>query len=60
MIDPKDLPHVDLAKLEISPAQQRDRELKHALDQQELAHRYPTRQTSVEKPPPPKIQIVKR
>jgi hypothetical protein len=61
MIDSDKLPRVDLAKLEPSPATQRDKELQHALDQQALAKQYPTRQTPVERPPPPrKLQIVKR
>jgi hypothetical protein len=61
MIDPDKLPRVDLAMLQPSPAAQHIREWQHALDQQALAKRYPTRQTPVEQPPPPrKIQIVKR
>jgi hypothetical protein len=60
MVDPKDLPHVPPEKLEISPAQQRIQEWQHAMQQIELARRYPTRQTPVEKPPPRRIQIAKR
>jgi hypothetical protein len=60
MIDPDQLPHVDLGKLEPTPAQQTSRELRHALDQQALAQQHPTRQMPIEHPPPRKIQIVKR
>jgi hypothetical protein len=59
MIDPKDLPHIDPAKLELTPAQQTARELQHARAQQELAKRYPTRQIPVGQPLPRKIQIVR-
>jgi hypothetical protein len=61
MIDPDNkLPHVDPAKLELTPAQQTSRELQHALDQQALAQQHPTRQIPIEQPPLRKLQIVKR
>jgi hypothetical protein len=52
MINPKDLPHIDPEKLEPSPTQQKIREWQHAMQQIELAHRYPTRQSPVGQPPP--------
>jgi hypothetical protein len=61
MIDPDQLPHVDLEKLELSPAQLKIRQWQHAMDQIALSHRYPTRQSPVGHPlPPRKLQIVKR
>jgi hypothetical protein len=60
MNDPNQLPHIDPSKLEPTPAQQKIREWQHCQDQIALQVRYPTRQSPVTKPLPPRLVISKR